>query len=234
MIKLQNYVPEYYYKESRDFQLFGRLWDTLFNYELTGVKAIKDPKDLNTLNLACETVGFKTNNTYDKETLYKISNSFIDIIKYKGSLTAIQKCIDLCYNIQGVAANSDIKIDKSKLPWTIDIALEKDLNYTLLNELLDYILPTNIFVNIQKYNMSLEVKDFVIQGDDYAQGQTFESNTNSININGSYLSLNTESKLIGGSLDKQVADRYDNLMIGDLRFSKVTTTPTKQEETDNE
>jgi hypothetical protein len=230
MIKLQNYVPEYYYKESRDFQLFGRLWDALFNYELTGIKAIKDPKDLNTLKLACETVGFKSNNTYNKETLYKISNSFIDIIKYKGSLTAVQKCIDLCYNIQGVAANSDIKIDKSKLPWTIDIALEKDLNYTLLNELLDYILPTNIFVNIQKYNMSLEIKDFSIQGDDYAKGQIFESSTNIINIDGSKLSLNSGSKLTGGTLDNQVADRDDTLMIGDLRFSKVTTG--KKEESD--
>jgi hypothetical protein len=39
MIKLQNYTPEIYYKESRDFQFIGRLFDLVLN-------AVKTDADL--------------------------------------------------------------------------------------------------------------------------------------------------------------------------------------------
>ena len=31
MIKLQDYTPEVYYKQSRDFQFLGRLYDVILN-----------------------------------------------------------------------------------------------------------------------------------------------------------------------------------------------------------
>ena len=40
MIKLQDYTPEVYYRESRDFQFIGRLYDLVLNYVKTNADLI--------------------------------------------------------------------------------------------------------------------------------------------------------------------------------------------------
>ena len=42
MIKTKNLTPENYYKQSRDFQLIGRIFDFVLNYLKTNVDAVSN------------------------------------------------------------------------------------------------------------------------------------------------------------------------------------------------
>ena len=70
MIKTQFLVPEYYYKESRDFQLFGRLYDVVFNYLKTEIDLIRSFPANNTqsttfLELVLRTLGLNLKRNYE-------------------------------------------------------------------------------------------------------------------------------------------------------------------------
>ena len=63
MIKLQDYTPEVYYRESRDFQFIGRLYDLVLNYVKTNADLIyslplSDNSDNQFIDLMAMTLGF--------------------------------------------------------------------------------------------------------------------------------------------------------------------------------
>ena len=103
-MKVQNMIPEVYYKESRDFSYIGRLFEILFNHIKTNADLVNsnlvnvDSDDL--LNSLCYTLGFQPKHTYNNKDLLSICSSFVSIMRNKGSLNAVEECIKILLNGQ--------------------------------------------------------------------------------------------------------------------------------------
>ena len=103
MIKLQNYTPEIYYKESRDFQFIGRLFDLVLNSIKTEADLIYNiPLSLNSdeklLELLTLTLGFKPKHQYNAQHLKAICSVFAEILKHKGSIKALKIACEALFN----------------------------------------------------------------------------------------------------------------------------------------
>lgn len=153
MIYTYNQVPEVYYKESRDFQLIGRLYDIVFNYLKTNIDTIyhlplDKCTDKNLLDLLSATLGFEIRHNYDINQLYAICSCFSTIMKNKGTLKAIKTALDALLNSQGINKEAKVVINK-ETPYTISIYIPSKLvDITLLEDLLDYIMPAGMSYTI--------------------------------------------------------------------------------------
>ena len=82
MINVEHIVPEVYSKESRDFQLFERTYNLLFNYIKTNVDLMENfPINNNTdsrlIELLCRTLGFENKVNYRNDDLNSLCSIFI-------------------------------------------------------------------------------------------------------------------------------------------------------------
>lgn len=148
MIKTYTRVPEVYYKESRDFQLLGRIYDFIFNYNKTGIDLIKnnpisDNSDTKLLDLVSSTLGFESKHNYSITALRALAQSFVRIIRKKGSLEAIEDCIRLLLRAQNLNAQPNIeRFDYENDTHGVTIYIPAELkDISLLEDMLDYILP---------------------------------------------------------------------------------------------
>ena len=149
MIKLQNLTPEVYYKESRDFQFIGRLYDTILNAVKTNADMIydipaSDSAGSKMIDLLALTLGFKARHNYSINQLTAICSIFPIILKYKGTEEALNSVIKALLSTEGITKNYDIAVDTyDPFKWYIIVPLElQDL--TLLKDLLTYIIPAGI------------------------------------------------------------------------------------------
>ena len=159
MIKTQKLVSEVYYKESRDFQFFGRLYDVVFNYLKTEIDLIntfplKNTQDTSFVELLLKTLGFKKIREYQINQLLPLASIWIDLIKNKGSLTAIENLIQLILRAENITGDYSIEFESDRagtLP-TIIIKI-RDLissqESALLEEALNYIMPIGMTYIIQ-------------------------------------------------------------------------------------
>ena len=102
MVKVQHLTPSVYYRESRDFQLFGRIYDILFNYVKNNVNCIGEARKNQMI--------FKTSDTKLMDTVQstfkqdkELAKSFIDaqvIIKLgKNPIIKLKDLIKRSYNV---------------------------------------------------------------------------------------------------------------------------------------
>lgn len=155
MLKTQEFTPQVYYKQSRDFQLFGRVYDVVFNYLKYNIDSIynnplSDNSALSLVDLLCTTLGFKKTHNYTASELKAICTIFPLIIRNKGNIQSIQITVDTLCRLYGIECNTKVYKnvnDKNQ----IDIFLpSSNIDDTLLNDILDYILPAGLTVNIIK------------------------------------------------------------------------------------
>ena len=111
MIKSQNLVPNIYYNESRDFQLFGRIYDIIFNYAKTNIDLmenfpINNYTDSKLIELLARTLGFNNKLSYRNDDLNAICNVFITLMKNKGSLKAIESLVNTILNVSNINKKS--------------------------------------------------------------------------------------------------------------------------------
>ena len=95
MFRLQDNTPSVYVNQSRDFQLFCRLYDCINNgvkFDIDTMLNILDPMKINDrmLNLLCTKVGFFPKAQYNSNVLRHIIASFPYAIKHKGTLLGIE------------------------------------------------------------------------------------------------------------------------------------------------
>lgn len=155
-------TPEIYSKESRDFQLFLRLYDTIFNnmkmgsdiLPLTGY--INNNFDSRLLALAACTNGFITKHIYDNNDLYLILSSFKSILKKKGTKEAVEIVLKVLLKSQSIKTDYRVivDLDEYQINIYINYAL-KDL--ILLQDLFEYILPTGFTYRLYKYSKGTEL-----------------------------------------------------------------------------
>ena len=166
LIRLQNKVPPVYVEDSRDFQLFCRLYDMVINglkYDIDGISRLVNTKTCKstTLQLLQTKLGFFTNKHLTDEALRYILDSFILLIRKKGTKEAIEQAVYMFLKINSL--ETAIKVDiingtpskAQKLKYgqhitdhCVVIGIESSVRDTTpLYEVLKYIVPFgyNIF-----------------------------------------------------------------------------------------
>ena len=145
MIKTQKMTPEVYYNKSRDFQLFGRLYDVIFNYLKNNVSAVTDiTTNLNPnqkiLELMCNTLGFKTTHIYDNEQLSALCSIFLQCMKAKGTAKSVLLLLKMVCCIENSTEEPEILYGYDTDRLTITIPADVS-NLTLVRDVLNYIMP---------------------------------------------------------------------------------------------
>lgn len=161
MLKTQQLTPEVYYKESRDFQFFGRLYDGAINYLKTEIDLIKafplqNTQDTAFVELLLKTLGFRNLRQYQTEQLIGLASVWVDIIKNKGSLNAVDTLVKVILRVERINSKYTIEVDTTRDLPTVIIKI-KDLissqESSLLEEALNYILPIGTAYIIQDISL---------------------------------------------------------------------------------
>ena len=156
MIKLQNYTPEVYYKESRDFQFIGRLFDLVLNSIKTETDLLYNiPLSTNSdeklLELLAMTLGFKPKHQYNARQLKAVCSIFTEILKNKGSIKALKIACEALFNAMDVDQPLDYSFTEGKGKTELDLYIPPDFeDITILIDLLTYVLPAGMSCNIIK------------------------------------------------------------------------------------
>ena len=151
MLTTYKMTPQYYNRESRDFQILGRIFDIIFNYIKTNVDVIQQlPLSKNSpyklLKLAATTVGFQTNHEYDNHALRLIVLNFINLVKKKGTLTAIEELLNILINSQNVNNKININVVKNEYIDTVDETTGATVRMTVPERKLDIFIPSNLHI----------------------------------------------------------------------------------------
>lgn len=164
MIKLQNLTPDIYYRQSRDFQFIGRLYDIVLNSVKTNADSLNslpigDDMNESLLTLLAYTLGFKASRSYNTKQLLAICGVLPEIMRHKGSLQAILVAVNALLGAEGTKQSLDYTIEPKK---AITLYLDQNLtDLSLLRDLLTYILPAGMscsFIKEISEKHSIETK----------------------------------------------------------------------------
>jgi len=157
MIKLQNLTPEVYYKQSRDFQFIGRLFDVVLNSVKTNAALINamplsENSDRKLIDLLTLTLGFKPkHNHYNTKQLVALCNTFCTLLKHKGSKLAVETAANALIHADGIKQEAICALDETNTNLVVVLpAGFSDL--TLFKDILNYILPAGISCSIIRTN----------------------------------------------------------------------------------
>lgn len=161
MIKTQLLTPEVYYKESRDFQFFGRLYDVLFNYLKTNIDLMQpqelyDTTETNFIELQLNTLGFFPKRNYSLQELKFLCSVYSEIIRNKGSIRGIEILIKSVLRSIGETNKFSIDMDENLTTPTIRIRIQNYISSqqnALIEEVLDYIMPVGVDYYIQNVSI---------------------------------------------------------------------------------
>lgn len=193
MIKLQNLVPQVYYNESRDFQLFGRIYDVIFNYLKNNTQGIHDlavniNPNQTILELMCNTLGFKVKHDYNNLELSALCSIFLTCVKSKGSLRAIKLLLDMITSIQNSNFTSEIIEDYDGADLVILVPADIT-DWTLIRDVLEYIMPSGSSYILQSQAL---IKPDLIQ-DTFTPKDTIDSKASWDIVSSSILRINESS-----------------------------------------
>lgn len=155
MIKLQDLTPEVYYKQSRDFQFIGRLYDIVLNYIKTNADnlyylPIGQNMNEQLLNLLALSLGFKPKNNYNSKQLLAICSVLPEIMKNKGSLQSMITAVNALLAAEEIEQALDYTLTSKR---NITLYISQQLSdLTLLTDLFDYILPAGMTYELVKEN----------------------------------------------------------------------------------
>ena len=151
MFRVENNVPEVYVTQSRDFQLFSRLYDLVFQSSRFSIDSLEQVSDTMRCNdsllpLIATKVGFFTESNFTTKSDRQVLAAFPYIIRYKGSLEGIHRVANLFERIM----NTSVYVDASSVTTESKVSIVFD-NYapdaTLLFSLLEYIRPTGLLID---------------------------------------------------------------------------------------
>lgn len=155
MFRLQNNTPEVYVNESRDFQLFCRLYDTINNgvrFDSNTITNILNPLLINDrmLDLLATKMGFFTRENIPDNVLRVILNSFPYAVKNKGSIRGIKYAVCSILKLEGTFEEPEVIIDNTT--YTVQIYTSvKITNKKALIEYLKYIIPIGYTLTIEQH-----------------------------------------------------------------------------------
>ena len=155
MFRLQENVPEVYVKQSRDFQLFCRIYDVINNalrFNAKSTENLLDPLHTSDriLPLLASRVGFFPKNEYSTEALRQVISAFPYIIKYKGSKIGIEMALNVILKLENNYDESFAIIDNDEYMVKI-YTKTKIQGEALLRDVLSYILPVGYDLEVNTY-----------------------------------------------------------------------------------
>ena len=149
MIKFREQVPAVYTDASRDFQYLSWLIDIVLNSVKHNVDSLYDLPNA-TLNpklaeLLAITLGFKVKRNYDQTQLAALVAVLPRILKYKGTITAVNMAGEALIAASGASGT----IVSSVNGGVLEVSLPKNLvDISLFTDLLTYILPAGMTCRI--------------------------------------------------------------------------------------
>ena len=214
MIRLQDKTPEVYSAESRDFQLFCRLYDCVVNgikFDIDTIPDILDAQKCRSSMLALlqTKLGFFTNKKLNDDALRYVLTAFPMMVKNKGSLKAIKQAINIFFKVNGI--DSEVQVWLVSEPTTMfgtqinDHTIVVSINspvkdVSLLEEIFRYILPTGFGYYFSFYNQ-FDTIDTYGQSDE-ATLLLVSNNVNQIRESGSIIkSGNSVLNRLWGAVD---------------------------------
>ena len=154
MIKLQDYTPDVYYNESRDFQFIGRLYDIILNYVKTNADLLyelplSDNSDSQFIELLAFTLGFQPKHKYTAKHLRAICSVFSDILRNKGTIQSVLIACYAIFNAEGIDGGVEYELLNNSTHFKLYLPPElKDT--TLLVDVLNYIIPAGMSFDLTK------------------------------------------------------------------------------------
>ena len=154
MIKLQDYTPDVYYNESRDFQFIGRLYDIVLNYVKTNADLLydlplSDNSDSQFIELLAFTLGFQPKHKYTAKHLRAICSVFSDILRNKGTIKSVLIACYAIFNAEGIDGGVEYELLNNGTHFKLYLPPElKDT--TLLIDILNYIIPAGMSFDLTK------------------------------------------------------------------------------------
>jgi hypothetical protein len=223
MIKLQDLTPEIYYKQSRDFQFIGRLYDVVLNYIKTNAANLYNlpsgqNMDEQLLNLLALTLGLKTTKQYNSKQLRAICGVLPTILKYKGSIQALVLATNALLQAEGVKQPLDYTLVPKQ---GITLYVAQELNdLTLFTDLLDYLLPAGLSCTIVKESQSVHEITTIIGVQDYIK-------INQVDDSNRYIGSTSwsESDVLDGNLLSTIASNRAPQKLKDLSLGDVGISP---------
>lgn len=229
MIRTQDLTPSIYYKESRDFQLFGRLYDIVFNYVKTNVDLMENfPINVHTdsklIELLARTLGFNNKLNYRNDDLNAICNVFISLMRDKGSLRSIKSLVRTILNVSDINKNHLVSMNTASKYPLIEIHVPDVVSNSeikLLEDVLEYILPIGVCYDIKTTKVS-EVDRGTLNLSDVLRSSNLLDRSSkeysNINITNEELEMtHTDEKTSGELIESSI----NNPIVGDMRYSKV-------------
>lgn len=150
LLKTQDFTPDVYYRQSRDFQFIGRLFDVVLNSVKTNADMLynlplSEDSDERLLQLMTLTLGFKPRHQYNNRQLKAFCSVFAQIIRNKGNAKSFQLAVRALANAQGLEQGQiEVAIDKEN-KFRLLVSLPSQFKgHTLLRDLLEYILPAGM------------------------------------------------------------------------------------------
>ena len=234
MIKSQNLVPNIYYNESRDFQLFGRIYDIIFNYAKTNIDLmenfpINNYTDSKLIELLARTLGFNNKLSYRNDDLNAICNVFITLMKNKGSLKSIESLVNTILNVSNINKKSKVTLDETtSYPLVVinipDVISNPEIK--LLEDVLDYILPIGVCYNIKTTTLVDSDKGILFVNDVVQPGKLLNDDkqtySNIYITSDSTDQLDSQKEQPSGDL---INTNIENPSTGDIRYSRVIGSP---------
>jgi hypothetical protein len=162
MVKVQRNVPDYYYDESRDFQLIGRIFESVLNHSKTATDIIVNTPlsqnyDVSLIDLVTLTIGFESKRKYDVPNLMALISSFKSILKIKGTKKSIEDCVRVLLKAQNINEDFQVVVDTSTSEVGEETIYNRDVliyipkevkDVALLEDMLDYVLPAGFNYSI--------------------------------------------------------------------------------------
>lgn len=150
MFKVEHNVPDVYINYSRDFQLFARLYDLVFQSSRFSIDSMQYATDTMRCNdtilpLIATKVGFFTDLKLTSYADRLILSAFPYIIKYKGSFNGIKLVTNLFERIMNTKVDS--QQDEEDPNHVTIIFDEYTPNLELLYSLLDYVRPAGLLID---------------------------------------------------------------------------------------
>ena len=166
MFRLQNNVPSTYIEQSRDFQLFCRLYDCINNgvqFDISTITDILDPIKVNDriVKLLATRVGFITDIDIDNTVLRYILSAYPYIIKNKGTRKGIEAAVNAILHAEHSIKAATVEVvnkpaeSSNQAEYSVNIytpIILSSKTKKALNELLKYILPVGYVFDILPYD----------------------------------------------------------------------------------
>jgi len=177
MIDIIKQTPYEYSSQSRDYQVIARLYTAIFNYTkmyIDNMQVWNTDIDNKLTTLRARTLNFIPKYLWKLDDLEAITSCFKYLMRNKGTVRALEFCIDILLRVEGLVVKniSSIIIVDPTDPTNIIIRVPENLlTLSIVEDLVRYLLPAGLtyeLVEYQETDSAANISKIYHSGDDAA------------------------------------------------------------------